>query len=290
MRLNHEADLVAAATVARANFGPVVEFVVPLDTGEISLTGQACALNCAHCGRHYLRAMGDLRRAEREAAAGLKKSFLVSGGCDAQGRVPFRDHLDELRRLREPGVRLNFHAGLVDEDDARLLGGLADVVSFDFTVDEATIREVYHLPHSGSDYERSYQLLRRYARVVPHVCIGLKGGQIAGEEAAIERLAELGADAVTFIVFRPTPGTAYADRQPPAPEEVARVIARARLLMPRTPLYLGCMRPGGEHRAATDRLALRAGIQRLVQPGRGAAEEAAALGLTVRTTRECCSL
>lgn len=290
MALNLEADLVAATEIARQNFGSAVEFTQPLDTGEISLTGQACALNCAHCGRHYLRAMGDLRRAEREATTGAKTSFLVSGGCDADGKVPFRGHLAELRSLREHGVRLNFHAGLVDEDDARLLGGLADVVSFDFTVDEATIREVYGLRKSGRDYEQSYGFLRRHGRVVPHICIGLKGGEIAGEPAAVERLAALGADAVAFIVFRPTPGTAYADRQPPAPEEVAAVIARARVLLPATPLYLGCMRPGGEHRVATDRLALRAGIQRLVQPSRGAAGAAAALGLTVRWTRECCSL
>lgn len=290
MRLNLEADLAAATDIARANFGSVVEFAQPHDTGEISLTGQACALNCAHCGRHYLKAMGDLSRAEREVGAKQKTSFLVSGGCDAEGKVPFRGYADELRNLRERGARLNFHAGLVDEHDARLLGGLADVVSFDFTVDAETIREVYGLPFDGSDYERSYGYLRRHTRVVPHICIGLLGGKIAGERAAVERLAALGADAVSFIVFRPTPGTVYADREPPTPEEVAAVIAEARILMPQTPLYLGCMRPGGEHRAATDKLALRAGIQRLVQPSRGAAEAAAALGLTVRATRECCSL
>lgn len=280
----------AAWTTTRAHFAPAVVFAVPVKTGGISLTGSACALDCAHCGRHYLKAMGSLATAEQQAVAGEYSSFLVSGGCDAAGRVPFAPHRDRLRSLRAAGVRLNFHTGLVDAAAADALAGLADVVSFDFVVEEATIREVFGLPYRAGDYIAAYRELRRVARVVPHITVGVRGGVISGEYASLERLAELGADAVTFNVLRPTPGTRYAQCQPPAPSEVAAVLARARQLLPTTPLYLGCMRPGGAHRAMLDELALRAGVQRIVQPHRSTAQIAARLGLTIERREECCSL
>ena len=76
---------------------------------------------------------------------------------------------------------------------------------------------------------------------------------------------------MSFIVFRPTPDTALERSSPPPLEEVARGLATARAAFPQTPLYLGCLRPGGVYRDKRDCLALRAGINKIVQPAPAAA-------------------
>ncbi|MGB4213928.1 MAG: hypothetical protein WBK64_03680, partial [Dethiobacteria bacterium] len=40
-----------------------VEFVFPRLTLPVSVTGRSCALNCAHCGGHYLQGMASLEEA-----------------------------------------------------------------------------------------------------------------------------------------------------------------------------------------------------------------------------------
>ncbi len=274
--------------VRRANFPPRLEFVYPAATLPVSVTGRDCSLNCAHCGGHYLRTMVSLETA-LDIKTGTKKSYLVSGGCNPEGSVPLAGHLEGIRELSQRG-RLNLHTGLAGEMETETVA-LADVISFDFVVDDKTIREVYGLPAgSGKKYIESYRRLRRYTRVVPHLCLGLRGGRIHGELEALSALQREGAEAISFIVFRPTPGTAYADREPPPVSEAVAVIAAARLMFPAAPLYLGCLRPGGTYRSMLDSLAVRAGVNKIVQPSPAARDLAVLLGLEIIRTEECCSL
>jgi uncharacterized radical SAM superfamily protein len=131
-------------------------------------------------------------------------------------------------------------------------------------------------------------MLRRYARVVPHITIGLRGGELGHERPAMDLLARCGLDALVLIVFIPTPNTRYAGRPPPAIEQVADVIAEVRLRFPDVLLQLGCMRPRRAYRARLDPLAVRAGVNVLVSPSREGKAAAKALGLQVVETRECC--
>ncbi len=273
----------------RGDFIPEqVEFISPRLTLPVSVTGRSCALNCAHCGGHYLQGMASLEEALGRRGEGAK-SFLVSGGCNPQGRVPHRERWAELENLALRGS-LNFHPGLVGAEDAAAIGRIARVVSFDFVVDRAVIKGVYGLQASPDDYVRSYRYLRRYCRVVPHICIGIMGGRIESEYRALKILRREGAEAISFIVFRPTPGTAFAGAAPPPPEETAAVLAEARVLFPRAPLYLGCMRPGGRHREQLDCLALGIGINKIVQPTAAARRLAVKMGLKVLSGEECCAL
>ena len=75
---------------------------------------------------------------------------------------------------------------------------------------------------------------------------------------------------------------------PPDVEEVAALLAEARLRFPDVPLHLGCMRPRRAYRARLDPLAVRAGVNVLVSPSREGKAAAEALGLEVVQTRECC--
>jgi len=271
-----------------AEFPMTIGFDCPLDTAIISLTGTQCALNCAHCGRHYLRHMIPIWEAADRVAETVP-SALISGGSDSEGRVPVKAHLEEVAALR-PGRRLNWHVGLISEAEAEVIAPYADVISLDFVGDGETIRQVYGLDKTVADYIESYQILRRYARVLPHITIGLRGGRLGHERPAMDILGQIDLDGLVFLILMPTPGTRYADCRPPNVTDAAAILAEARLRFPDKPIYLGCMRPKGRYRAALDPLAVRAGVNKIVNPARPAVRLARNLGLSVVRGRECCAL
>jgi len=266
---------------------PMIRFDRPLGTLPVSVTGKGCALRCAHCGGHYLQHMRSLDDVQRDGSRA--RSLLISGGCDSQGRVPVAEHLDTIVKLGE-GRRLNWHVGMIDEPAIRLIAPHVDVVSFDVVGDRETAREVYGLDLDLDDYMRVLDRIRRHVPVVPHLTIGLRGGRISGEYAAIEALAERGVAALILIVLIPTEGTAFAGCSPPSEHDVAGVMIEARLRLPQARLTLGCMRPSGAYRRAIDVLAVRAGLNGIVNPTGLAEKEALRRGLSVEWGEECCAL
>lgn len=272
------------------NFPPVVQFDLPRQTTVVSLTGDKCSLNCAHCGGHYLKKMTPIEQAMAAVKAKRSTSCLISGGCNHGGSLDFGHHLDQIGKLKEAGRKLNMHVGLVSDSDMDRIARLADCVSFDFVVDDDTIKEVYGLECTGKDYIETYRKLRNVVKVLPHVCIGLKGGEIKGEYAALDKLQELGTEGLVFIVFTPTPGTRYTDRKPTPFPEVVRLLAMARIDFPSIPIHLGCMRPKGRLRAEIDYYAIECGVNKLVNPTGQAIKRAGELGLEIRYGEECCVL
>lgn len=271
-----------------SNFGSDISWVNPIRTAVLSVTGTTCALKCAHCGGKYLRHMLPIER-RGELDSSQISSCLVSGGCDSLGKVPVERYIHLLPELSSKW-RLNMHLGLTSEEVISNIAPFCQVVSFDFLVDDDTIRDVYGFPASGKDFLRTYCMLRQHVKVIPHICIGLHGGQISGELDALHALTEIGADAIVFIVFIPTSGTLYENCTPPPVESVARIIATARCLFPRTPIYLGCMRPHGRYRHVLDPMAIRAGVNRIVVPAQQGRAEASKLGLDASWIEECCAL
>ncbi|MHB1296675.1 MAG: radical SAM protein [Anaerolineae bacterium] len=262
-----------------------VRFDRPTRTLPVSLTGTACALNCAHCGGHYLQHMQPIW----ETNPGDASSCLISGGCDPHGRVPIGNHLEAVRALKQ-GRRLNWHVGFIDEDAMRAIAPLVDLVSFDVVGDPETAREVYGLDLTLDQYMQTFDVLRRYAPVVPHITIGLRAGKLSGEYLALKALAEREVPTLVLIVLIPTPGTAYADCPVPDLAAVSDVLLQARMQLPRARVYLGCMRPHGTYRQALDDLALRAGVNAIVNPTVRAEHVAQELGLVVDWGDECCAL
>lgn len=311
----HEPDAATREVLERAwacrqaHRPPVIRFDTLVGTRSVSVTGLACGSNCAHCGGHYLEDMLSPAEARRLAAASAAagggrgpndpgsgrdrgpavRSWLVSGGCDAAGRVPLLEDEVLLEELGRAG-RLNLHAGLVrSEAEAEAIARHATAVSFDFVVDDETIEDVYGFRGvAGRDFVRSFELLSAHVKVLPHVLIGLAGGRIKGEGAALRELARLGADGVVLLVLIPTEGSRFAGVKPPPAREAARVLAEARLLFPEGTVQLGCMRPKGSYRAALDRLAVRAGVDRIAVPTPAAVREAEARGLKIVWSEECC--
>ncbi len=276
----------AAAWQVRArHHAPVIRFDRPLNTLPVSLTGTACALGCAHCNGHYLQHMRPIAELTDTPAT----SLLVSGGCDRNGRVPVEASLEAVARLAT-GRRLNWHVGQIDEPTMQRIAPYVDLVSYDIVGDAETSREVYGLDLDLPDYLRTYDMLRRNVRTVPHVTLGLRGGRMSGEAAAIDALVSRSPRTLVFLVLIPTPRTRYAECTPPALDDVADLLLMARVRLPRTRLYVGCMRPRDAYREELDVLAVRAGVNVIVNPARQAVQTAESLGLTVEWGDECCAL
>ena len=264
----------------------------------VSATGSTCALGCDHCGGALLDRMeaavtpGDLVAIARRLAGRGAGGMLVSGGSEPGGSVPLLPYVDAMAEARGLGLEVVVHTGLVTEALAEGLAraGVACAM-LDVVGDEHTIRSVCHLDASPGDIERSLLLLEsRSVRTVPHVVVGLDHGRIRGEREALDLVSRTGPSAVVIVVLDPIPGTPMQDVEPPAPEEVASIMAAARLAFPRIPVALGCARPPGPHRAATDRYALMAGLDAIAFPADSTVALARSMGLEPRFHRTCCSM
>lgn len=271
----------------------VLRAVYPTSTMSVSVTGKACSMNCSHCGGRYLEHMVDLTDVPAEMSRRNPASILLSGGCDGSGSVPIRSALNRILPYckREDGSNREIiaHTGIVDEEAAKALSEVASVVSFDFVLDEVAIKEAFHGTWTKEDYVRAFRYLRNSgAEVVPHILAGIRKGQMATEYEAVDFLLGEGISRLIFIVFIPTPGTAWENLLPPPPEEVGRLIASTRVKQPDLEIALGCMRPKGKYREKLDVMAISAGVDAIVIPHPAAISEASQKGLTVVTEEECC--
>ncbi|MDQ7822013.1 MAG: radical SAM protein [Candidatus Eremiobacteraeota bacterium] len=242
-----------------------ISLVHPRKTRTVSLTATVCDLKCAHCGGHYLKGMETPQEVANRGPRHYT-SALISGGMDRSGRLPLEDHADFYMLLKSWGWKLNFHGGLLSPGGASFLDGYADALSFDFITDSATIREVYGLAIPGSTYVSTYRALKKKFHVIPHLTAGVKAGHLRGESEALAALAGEEATEVVFLVFIPTRGTRYQDSAPPPLDEVKRLFARGRDLLPRATFTLGCMHPRGAYGTMLERCALDCGFERFVMP------------------------
>lgn len=265
---------------------------------SISITGRFCALNCEHCGGRLLNTMMPATSpyALFEACRRVKESggcgVLISGGCLKDGRVPLERFLKTIGRVKmELKLIVVVHTGLVNEGvaqglaEAEVDGALLDIIG-----NEETVKKIYHLDASIGDYEESLSLLEKHrVPMIPHVLIGLHYGELRGELKALEIIARHSPSALVLIALTPLLGTSMWNAKPPPPAAVARVLAAARFMMPKTPIALGCARPKGLHRNETDILALEAGVNAIAFPSEGAIERARSLRLKYSFAPTCCS-
>lgn len=295
-----------------AHFPPVLELAAPGAKryqmegfrndphrfAAISLTGPSCALRCEHCRGQLLESMHaattglGLRHLGDKLAARGCQGVLLSGGSDYQGQVPLRDHLDSIAYLKDLGLQVIVHTGLVDEATARDLKTTGvDQVLVDVIGDEETIRQVYHLDKKPQDYAATLVVLKEAGLVIaPHVVIGLHFGRIRGELAALDMITRADPEAIILVVLNPLPGTPMARLAAPSAETVGRLSAVARILNPRRKISLGCARPPGPAKAEMEHLAIAAGINTLAYPSESSLGYARSLSLDTIWTEKCCSL
>ncbi|MEM1666764.1 MAG: radical SAM protein [Nitrososphaerota archaeon] len=299
--------------ITRANFPDEVHFYFPgmvhvetsfytpanvLRFPGISITGTVCRLQCEHCKGTLLKSMLHATTPEAlfDVCLRVKEAggvgCLVTGGSLEDGRVPIKKFIPVLKRIKdELGLHVVVHTGLVDEE---LAEGLAyagiDAAMMDIVGSDETIRDVLKLNKTVADYERSLDNLKKHhVSMVPHIVVGMHYGQILGEKKAVEIVSKYRPDTLVVVALMPLANTPM-ESTPPSPVDIIRVILFARLLMPNTPITLGCARARGALRSAIDVLALKVGVNGIAYPSEEAYKFARKLGLNVVIHDSCCSL
>lgn len=225
------------------------------------------------------------------SAKGIR-GCLISGGCLPDGSVPLDPFVETIGRIKKDlGLAVAVHTGIIGKETAKKLADAgADVALIDVIGSDETIREIYRLNVTVGDYEDSLRALEAAKMpFVPHLIVGLHYGKLLGESRALDMIARHTPSGLVIIALIPLRGTALQDAPTPEPSDIARVIAKARLKMPSTPLALGCMRPKGRHRALTDVLAVEAGVNGIAFPAEEAIRRAKAFGLETSFLPVCCS-
>jgi len=300
--------------IRRQNFPDVMEFYAPglkrWETSEwkptkpqrflpVSVTGDACALQCDHCQAKVLMGMASVKAGEdlfdvaRQLRDQGSEGLLVSGGSTRTGGVPLMRHLQHVPRIREElGMKVIVHSGVVSPALAAALAvSGADGVMLDIIGADETIRDVYHLDLTVDHFERSLALLADQGlRIIPHIVLGLHYGRFLGEHRALEMIARYPVSTLILVVLLPLVGTPMAGLSPPPVDEVVDFFGVARGTMTQTKVNLGCARPLGEMKEILDRAAIDHGLNGIAYPADGAIEYARSKGLEPRLYEYCCSL
>jgi uncharacterized radical SAM superfamily protein len=218
--------------------------------------------------------------------------FLLSGGVDSNGKIKLLDFADAIGEIKSTtDLVINTHVGLTPkaEIDALVRSGV-DAFSVDVYGDDVTIHEVTGLKAGAEDYLRVCEdLISSGAPIVaPHVCIGIRGGELAGERRAIERLRRLEPRSLVLISLIPTKGTQYEHVLPPSGMDIVGVISKAREELPDTKILLGCMRSKRDRSWEFE--AVQAGLDGIVMPSEGTVERIKHSGGVVRKRSVCCAL
>lgn len=264
----------------------------------ISVTAAACSLNCKHCEGKVLQTMQAATTPEKllSAAKRIKQNgalgFLLSGGCLPNGSVPLKPFIPTIETIkRELSLTVFVHTGLIDLPTAQSLKKAGvEAALIDIIGSNATIKQVYSLNTTTQDYSNSLTALSDAdINFVPHIIVGLHFGKLKGELKALKMIANAKPAAVVIIAFMPIHKTAMAKVKPSEPIDIAKVATAARLMFPQTPLALGCMRPKGKHRAVTDVLALKAGVDAIAFPSEEAIAYARTQGYATSFSPYCCA-
>jgi uncharacterized radical SAM superfamily protein len=275
------------------------EHVNPHNFVSLSVTGLSCSLNCEHCQGRLLKGMEPTITPEsllercREVKRLGGEGVLISGGSDSKGHVPLVRFGDAIKEVKsELGLSIVVHTGLVDEEtvgilaDARIDAAMLDVIG-----DPEVSEKVYHIPDGPAKMRNSLNLLESHGiPTVPHILVGLDFGKLNGEIEALELIAEGDPAGIVIIALSPVRKTPMQNVIPPSPENIGRVMTIARLGFERIPLLLGCARPMGAHKIATDRFAILSGVNGIALISQEGVNLARETGLDPVFSDVCCSL
>jgi lipoyl synthase len=264
----------------------------------ISITGNNCTLNCKHCEGKILHTMQPATnpnqlltlctKLKQEGALGC----LISGGCLPNGSVPLEPFLPTFAKIKHDlGLTIFVHTGIISLEVAKILKTAGvDAALIDIIGDDQTIHHTYNLNITTRNYNDSLKALHDAKMLfVPHVIVGLNNGKLNGEFNALSMISKFNPSAIVIIAFLPVPGTSMARTNPPQAIDIARTIATARAMFPKTPLVLGCMRPKGKTRKETELLSLKAGVNAIAYPLDSTIEYAKNHEYVIKFSPLCCA-
>jgi len=296
-----------AWNVTRENHGSNFTFYLPgmIRYGKmrglypaLSLTGDSCQLLCEHCKGLLLKPMIKARDPETLITKCLKLAHsghlgvLLSGGSDLEGRLPWGKFYQAIQKIKtETDLFLSVHSGFLDFNTAVALKEAGvDQALIDVMGDEETAKKIYHLDSLQKVITSLENLFKSGLDVVPHIVAGLMYGKIHGEYNALRIISRFKPSSIVMVVLMPLKGTPMSGVLPPSPIEIARLIATARLMMPHTPISLGCERPRNKEGHIMEELAIYAGATRMAVWSKKTIDLASNLGLNPLFQPTCCSV
>jgi len=266
----------------------------------ISVTGSHCDLRCGHCQGKLLESMipaADpetflqvVDRLQSDGAHGI----LVSGGANRNGEVPLKEFIPPIREIKEkdPKFKIIVHTGLIRKEIAKKLKEAeVDQILIDIIGDDNTIREVYHLNKCVEDYEETLYMLKEMGhRIAPHLIIGHHFGEIRGEWRALEMVTHVGVETIVLVILKTHFPIEKNHFKIPKPDETSRISAMARILNPKIPIRMGCIRPAHPWKAEMEKGFVESGVNTIAYPLQGTIEYAKEIGLETKFVELCCSL
>ena len=263
----------------------------------VSITGSDCALKCDHCQGKILASMVAADSPERLVARcrELEKKgnlgVLISGGCLEDGSMPWQDFLPVIETIKTTtNLFVSIHCGLVNDAQAEgMKQAGVDQALIDVIGSDKSFKKIYHVPFGVEKIEAAMASLAKAGLpMVPHIVCGIDYGRIKGEYRAVEMVSQFEIAQLVVVSLMRIPGTPTGKADPPAAEDVADILAQARLAMPDAPISIGCARQRGNSRL--EELAIHAGVNCMALPSEEAVERALKYGLDIRYQPTCCSV
>jgi biotin synthase len=221
----------------------------------LSVKTGGCPEDCSYCSQssrypspvnveRMLTRDQVLEAAGRARAAGATRFCMGAAWREVKDGPAFDSVLEMVRGVRELGMEACATLGMLTDDQARRLGE-AGLTAYNHNLD--TSKEFYGRIITTRTYEDRLRTLGRVRQAGITVC---SGGIIGMGESIDDRCAMLVTlasldphpESVPINALAPMAGTPLAGNAPVDPLELVRMIATARLLMPRAKVRLSAGR------------------------------------------------
>ncbi len=221
----------------------------------LSVKTGGCPEDCSYCPQssHYdtgvkrekmLSVDEVVAAASRAQAAGATRFCMGSAGRNAQNGEAFESILSMVRAVRGLGMEACITLGMLTDEQAAQLAE-AGLTVYNHNVD--TSREFYGNIITTRTYDDRLATLARVRKAGMKIC---SGGIVGMGESIDDRCAMLATlaslepppESVPINALVPVPGTPLADQPPVDPLAMVRMIATARILMPKTQVRLSAGR------------------------------------------------
>jgi biotin synthase len=220
----------------------------------LSVKTGGCQEDCAYCPQSSKHASMDAERmmtrdevlsaAERARAAGATRFCMGAAWREVKDGPAFDNVLEMVKGVRGMGMEACVTLGMLTDDQARRLGE-AGLTAYNHNLD--TSREFYGRIITTRTFDDRLHTLQRVRKAGITVC---SGGIIGMGESINDRCAMLVTlanidphpESVPVNALVPVEGTPLAGRDPVDPLDLVRMIAVARILMPRSRVRLSAGR------------------------------------------------
>jgi len=265
----------------------------------LSITGEDCSLMCKHCKAELLKRLPPVRSNEELVKVCMNlekrgaKGCLLTGGCDVHARVPIGDFAQGIRKAKkETSLTLIAHTGPVGEEEIKQLkdAGL-DGILLDIVGSKETTKKIYGIEIPEERYIDTLKSCENSGIPIisPHVCVGLDYGKLSHELNSLKIIQSITPTTIVIIALMPLLNTPMKDVRV-NPEDVARIVAIAKLMFPSVSITLGCAKSAGDLRSRIDELGIKAGVSAIAMPTESAREVADELGYSIEKVETCCGV